>query len=289
MQDFERLLKQNIYYQFLFDDYSLGITPLIIGFEKCDPGKPLITFKKPHFVIHFVLSGSGTYFIRGKNYEIHEHTVFLNPAEEKISYRPNSAHPWQYVWIEFSGIASKVLLEESGLTLENPVYCPKDFEAIESLLFNIVRESLNRKGKRNLSITADFMSIFDLIIGERASPEEAIRPKFEKRGVEEALRYLEKNYAQSDISIETLAQSLYFNPTHLTKLFKKEMGVSMIQYVIDLRMKKACEMLSTHQYSISEIATHVGYSNQFYFSKVFRNYFKTSPSRYYPENTGDRK
>ncbi len=286
MQDFEHLLKQNIYYQFLFDDYSMGITPLIVGFEKCEPGKPTITFKKPHFVLHFVLSGAGTYFIRGKSYEVHEHTLFLNPAEEKISYKPNNTNPWQYVWIEFSGIASKVLLENALLTSDNPVYCPKSFDVIEALLFNILRESLNRKGKKSLAITASFMSIFDIIIQERSSPEVTVKRKFEKRGVEDALRYLEKNYANNDLSIEKLAQTLYINPTHLTKLFKKEMGVSMIQYVIDLRMKKACEMLSTHQYSISEISTHVGYSNQFYFSKVFRNYFKTSPSRYYPENIG---
>jgi AraC-like DNA-binding protein len=289
MQDFERLLKQNIYYQFLFDDYSLGLTPLIVGFEKCDPAKPLITFKKPHFVIHFVLKGSGTYSIRGKNYDIHERTVFLNPAEEKISYKPHSTDPWEYVWIEFSGIASKVLLEEAGLTPDHPVYCPLTFERIETLLYSLVSESLNRRGKKNLAITADFMSIFDVLISERKSPEDTNKPKFEKRVVEESLRYLEKNYAKSDISIDALAKSLYFNPTHLTKLFKKEMGVSMIQYVIDLRMKKACEMLSTHQYSISEIATNVGYSNQFYFSKVFKNYYKTTPSRYYPENTCERK
>lgn len=282
MKDFENLLKQNIYYQFLFGDYSLGLTPLIIGFEKCDGAKPQIAYKKPHFVLHFVLKGSGRYTIRNTTYNLHEKMIFIIPAEEKVSYKPIASDPWEYVWIEFAGLASKPLLAEAGFSVEKPLIRPQNFDIIEECLYRIMQESLTRKGHKNLLTAVELLAILDILANERNEKEENKKPKHERRGIEEVLRYIDRNYAKSDISISDLAHSLYFNPTYLTKVFKKEMGVSLMQYVVECRMKKACEMLSTHQYSICEIATNVGYTNQFYFSKVFKEFYKVSPSRYQP-------
>ena len=58
------------------------------------------------------------------------------------------------------------------------------------------------------------------------------------------------------------------------------MGMSPMKYIVYLRMERALELIKKQTFSISQIAYAVGYKNQFYFSKEFKQYFGMSPSKY---------
>ena len=66
------------------------------------------------------------------------------------------------------------------------------------------------------------------------------------------------------------------------------MGVSPMQYVINLRMSKAIELIKHHEFTISQISETVGYKNQFYFSKEFKKIYDDSPSSYRKNIKGKR-
>ena len=74
-----------------------------------------------------------------------------------------------------------------------------------------------------------------------------------------------------------------FNYDYLRKVFKKELGMSPLEYMTSLRMKNAERLLSTvwnSGHAISEIAHMCGYENALYFSRVFRKYYGCSPTKY---------
>lgn len=91
--------------------------------------------------------------------------------------------------------------------------------------------------------------------------------------------YINSNYSK-EISLSGIAEGSHISKEHLSRMFKKETGVTITEYVATARLKKATELLTTTNLSISEISELVGYSDNNYFVKVFRKYYKMTPSQY---------
>lgn len=96
--------------------------------------------------------------------------------------------------------------------------------------------------------------------------------------VNHAIYYLE-NHHEEDIKLETLAEMLYISPTHLSKIFRENTGISPINYLIQIRLKRAKELLMYTDLSVKEIAETVGYQDASYFSKLFKKNYGLAPTR----------
>ncbi|RAP76726.1 response regulator transcription factor [Paenibacillus montanisoli] len=83
-----------------------------------------------------------------------------------------------------------------------------------------------------------------------------------------------------DLSREELAAFAHINSAYLSRLFKKEAGVSLTDYIVEERMKKAKEMLLYTEESVSNIAKAFHYTNFSHFSKLFRKYYGMNPQEY---------
>lgn len=101
--------------------------------------------------------------------------------------------------------------------------------------------------------------------------------------VEKIRNKILQNYTNPEFELDEFIRTLPFNYDYLRKVFKKELGMSPLEYMTSLRMKNAERLLSTvwsNGYAISEIAHMCGYENALYFSGVFRKYFGCSPTKY---------
>ncbi|GEK36303.1 AraC family transcriptional regulator [Enterococcus thailandicus] len=96
--------------------------------------------------------------------------------------------------------------------------------------------------------------------------------------VNHAIYYLENHHTQ-EITLEQLADTLYVSPTYLSKVFKESTGMSPINYLIQVRLKHAKELLANEQLTIREISQAVGYQDAYHFSKLFKKYYGVSPSQ----------
>lgn len=111
-------------------------------------------------------------------------------------------------------------------------------------------------------------------------PQTRISPETRRNAcVREALEYIELHY-EDDISIQQLADHLYVSRTYLHRIFKDIVGHSLKEHLIDFRMKKACWYLTQTDYPVSAVARSVGYEDQLYFSKIFRQKKGLSPTAY---------
>ncbi len=102
--------------------------------------------------------------------------------------------------------------------------------------------------------------------------------------VAQAKHYLQECYAEP-ITMNLLAEVLDSSPRHLSRMFKRHTGHNPIDFMIQIRMNKAKELLLTTDGSLQEIAISIGYPDSYYFAKMFKKYMGISPIRYRKQHT----
>ena len=100
--------------------------------------------------------------------------------------------------------------------------------------------------------------------------------------VEEALRYIENNYAH-EVNIHVIADYLNIERTYLYRLFKDITGTSPQEYLLDYRIRRACSLLRETDLPVSDIARSVGYNDALYFSRLFKQKKGRTPTQYRKE------
>ncbi len=98
--------------------------------------------------------------------------------------------------------------------------------------------------------------------------------------VDEVMRYIEKNYAEEDLSLNLLASHVNFSPNHLSMIFSQQTGQTFIKYLTDFRMNKAKELLRCTGKRSSVICMEVGYKDPHYFSYLFKKTQGMTPTQY---------
>lgn len=107
--------------------------------------------------------------------------------------------------------------------------------------------------------------------------------------VEQIRREILKNHINPEFALDEFIHSMPFHYDYLRKIFKKEMGLSPLEYMTTLRMKNAERLLSTvwtSRCAIGEIAHMCGYENALYFSRVFKKYYGCSPTQFVKKQRG---
>jgi len=90
---------------------------------------------------------------------------------------------------------------------------------------------------------------------------------------------IEKEYSQ-DISLDSIAETVYLSPSYLSYLFKKETGLSLIRYITQVRMEKAVELLTSTNMKIVDIYEQLGFRSATYFIQTFRHMYGVTPAKF---------
>ena len=97
--------------------------------------------------------------------------------------------------------------------------------------------------------------------------------------LKEIKAYIASHYTEG-IGLETIAREFSFHPAYLSKLFNEHAKCSIVDYLTNIRIEKAKELLLDVRYSISDVANLTGYQNAKYFSRVFKKSVGVTPSKY---------
>ncbi|MBO4267704.1 MAG: response regulator [Lachnospiraceae bacterium] len=98
--------------------------------------------------------------------------------------------------------------------------------------------------------------------------------------VDEAVKYIEENFADEELSLNQLASHVNVSPNHLSTIFSQQTGHTFIKYLTEYRMNKAKEMLKCTSMRSSEISEAVGYKDPHYFSYMFKKTVGMTPTNY---------
>lgn len=122
------------------------------------------------------------------------------------------------------------------------------------------------------SLTKWVLSVIDVVM------DHLVQPQGENSAVAKAKRYIDENLGRHGLVREDVAKHVFFNEDYLGRIFKKETGLSLSEYILTQRIERAKSLLLGSESSISEIALQCGYSNFSYFSTLFRKHTGLSPT-----------
>lgn len=163
--------------------------------------------------------------------------------------------------IYFTVVAFLKEIGSPDLSIEEPF---KGLEGIKEMYYD------NQKAKDYI------IRIFSAAIERR----DALRNKRYNRIIDQAKEYINRHFADEDISLYETAAYVNLSPSHFSSVFSKETGKSFIRYLTDLRMSKAREMLKCTDMRCSDISIAVGYKDAHYFSYLFKKIHNCSPMQY---------
>ncbi|WII35795.1 AraC family transcriptional regulator [Paenibacillus thiaminolyticus] len=266
------------------------LTILFSGQAKTEPHHRIGPTVHEYYLVHSILSGKGIFVIRGQEYQLRSGDSFFIFPGEMVRYESDGEEPWQYSWVGFRGQEADRILAQIGVGPHVPVLQGYRHHRLNALLRNVTK-ALHRGGHAG---DMEAEGYFRLILSEYAraagaslrSGKEDTRTDIERQ-VEQAARWLTLQHDKS-ISIDELAQKLGYHRTYLSKMFRKQMGESPMQFLLRIRMERARTLLLTTKLTMEQIAASVGYEDALYFSKLYKKWYKRSPTAHRAEMQRDQ-
>lgn len=245
------------------------------GYEKCD--KPL--FRPPEndasYRIFNVSEGSGSFDADGKTYAANKGDVFVLRPGVAAGISSDADDRMTYCWISFRGTDAEVYLAEAGIG-SDPVNKRMNVRSLLPLIQKCT-DSAAAAGERvaQAEINACLLEVLSVL-----TPRRTVKVRMRaSEQAERALRFIEANY-MNGITARDVTVELNIDRTHFFRIFKARTGISPEQYIMRLRIGKAKELLSSSGATVTEIASHIGVGDVYYFSKMFKKSEGISPTEY---------
>jgi len=253
----------------------------------CSQTEPLHSFGpalKPHYLIHYVLSGRGIFKKNGKEYVLEEGYGFMISPGELSFYQADEQEPWTYIWVGFGGSKAQEYVDCLGISDKNPVFLSESTEE----LYRIVRDMMehNTFGVLNELRRNGLLHIFLSIVAKSSPVTERDESDKGNPYVNRAVEFIQRNYC-NPIKVTDVADYVCINRSYLYTLFESTLGMSPQQFLANYRLTKAAEMLMLPKLPVESIALSCGYSDPLVFAKAFKLMKGMSPSAYRREMQKD--
>ncbi|MEC0091696.1 AraC family transcriptional regulator [Paenibacillus macquariensis] len=235
-----------------------------------------------YYLLHFIEKGTGTFRTEHHIYELGEGSCFLIHPGQLVSYVSDAEHPWCYRWVAFIGHDAKDKVAEAGFVANHSVFTSiKEHPHIPSAISRMQEVFYTKKESAYMASLGYLYLILaeaqDVLSSESrlTGTESQVQ-----RTVKQMILYMSTQFAHP-VSIEQMCDSLGYNRAYLSRIFKKETGLSPITYLLKLRIDKSRQLLRERpELSIEQIASSVGITDALYFSRQFRRFCNLSPSAY---------
>ena len=257
--------------------------------SECAPLQYIVPYSATALAEYFMYQGKDVLIVYD---DLSKHAVayralslLLEPHTAHM-YRADENDPWHYIWIVFTGLSVPSYLRACGLTRNNPVFYPQSYaHAVSSRVREPLRQILGHPDASKAFIIGQLHLFFDGLMENTAVQSKNVTTDINIANVyiAEAMRYIESRYA--DIrSLDEIAGFCNVTRSHLARLFRSTLHVTLQEYLINYRMDKAKELLVNTNLPIYQIAQQVGYEGALQFNKAFKNRMQVPPRTWRLQN-----
>lgn len=245
-----------------FEKIFLNDCPKVVTVYS-EKGKNEIMNNRRTYGFSFCESGKITYFHKGKQIVSEPGKVIFHPKGS--TYRIERNKTGIFYVISFN------CENDPGDEFE-----VKSIEHNEQLIKTLKKMKEMQLFKGNdYGAMSIFYNILSLITEKKQEISGALKP---------AMAFLEKNYADSSLTNAVLAEKCNISEVYFRRLFLQSFGKTPRQYIIDVRISKAKQLLADGIYKVNAVAEQSGFSNSYHFCRVFKEKVGITPTEYMEKN-----
>ncbi len=245
--------------------------------------------KNNFFELVLIQEGAGTQCINYHDYTYSKGSIFLLPPLKCHSFQ--ITEPTRFVFLKFTsnffknyqrdGVKRSAWFQEASYILSNYNQLPGDIiksdldrQHLSSLVQLIVQENRNYQASSAALIQSLMTSVLEILLRNIKSNLSTTAPQqHQDERINRLLQYINDHIQDPALlKVEHLAKAFLLSPTYLSEFFRKNVGVSLREYIIKARLKQVEIRLLHSDHTLTEIAEELSYTDVSHLSKTFKRY-----------------
>lgn len=259
------------------DDFNFHSRLLYITYSKYEEDWKSLMHFHPFSEIFYVVGGKGQFTVEGDTFDVkRDDMIIVNP---NVYHHEDSRgdDPLEYVVLGVEDLTFGLKDEENSFLYQS---FEKNNDDIQYYITHLLVESENKQlGYETMCQKLYELFLLQIIRHMRLNLSSNPIQKPIKREIRMICYYIDQNYSEN-ITLDSLARYMKMNKYYMAHEFKKNMGMSPINYLIERRIKECKSLLKTTSLSIAEISETIGFSSQSYFSQIFKKNTDMTPKQY---------
>jgi AraC-like DNA-binding protein len=229
-------------------------------------------------ILIYNVGGKGTIRFKREEVRLPEDHFIIIPAKVAHAYYADKKTPWSIYWMHFTGTKSKYFVRTNIKPIEikrTKLSRINERIAMFDEIFNNLERGFSTETLEYVNLCLPrLLATFTHIPQYRV-----INEKFSKDPVNQSINFMLEN-TNKKLTLKNISDALDISVSHYSRLFFEHTGHSPIEYFIQLKMQRACQLLDTTTLSIAEVALEMGFEDSFYFSRQFKKEMNMSPLQY---------
>jgi AraC-like DNA-binding protein len=263
----------------LLQELPIGLAPSDIGFF---PKAKWHYFERPsgspELILILCVQGKGWARFHRREYPVMPgHLLVIGPRQPH-AYGADLHQPWSIYWCHAAGPLAARFAKDVLEEMPAPVLEVGDYPRLVTLFTEMLDELERGYGPDRLVPSSTALSHLLGLVWKcrRARSDERIDSALRVRQIAEQLCQV----PEQSVTVGGLAAMANLSVSHFCALFKRAAGFAPIDYLLHMRIRRACQLLDTTDHPIKRIAADMGFSDPLYFSRVFRKVHGLSPKAY---------
>lgn len=221
----------------------------------------------------YVVEGKGIITCRGEKNVVKKGDVFF--VFPSVPYMLVGDDDFKFIYISYIGIMGNMIMEQLGVTSRNFVFTGYEDQCgvWTDAIMNCVQFS-------EFAAQGVLLYMFSRIGSDVLRQEENVNVTDMGYKMQLVKKYINDHFADSTLSLETISREFSYNKKYLSSAFKQQFKIGISEYMTTVRINHACVLMEQNYTSVKDIAYLCGFSEQMYFSRVFRKRMGVSPKEH---------
>ena len=227
-------------------------------------------------ILYIVVEGTGEFHTQSHVMKLKPGTVFL--TFPSLPFKIINDGDLKYMYVTTLGLRMNELIKRAEIQREKPLFENFDF------LIPYWQDALSNADDSNLDLISESVVTYTFsFLCKTDKSEKASSVLLEIK------KYIDDNYFDKSLSLNNLSEKFKYNPKYLSALFKKNFSMGLCEYINQIRVQRACELMDRGFSAVKEIASMIGFNDSAYFAKVFKKQLLLTPKEYIAQNNKDGK
>jgi len=226
------------------------------------------------YILIYCTGGSGSVEANGKTFLLGHSDAFCIPVGMPHRYYASSADPWSILWVHFKGENMKFFpLNDCRIIHMGSHSSDNRMQFLFGLLFRVLEHNYTLGNFIYIS------NVLSTILSELYFREKRAESTTQNRHVTQMVRFMYANLTRN-LTLDEIAGEVRLSRSYLNSIFKTYTKRAPMDFFLHLKMQEACKILKSGEIRVYEAAQKLGYSDPYYFSRIFRKIIGISPKEY---------